>query len=445
MAIGPFGSNLKVSDYRDEGVPLVFVRNIRSKAFNPWDLKYVSEAKAADLRSHRVEQGDVLVTKMGDPPGDTAIYPLAEQGIVTADCIKLALHPAVDARFVVYALATPAVKGQILRITQGVAQPKMSLARFRSGIQVPLAPRAEQERIVTIIEEQFSRVDAGVTALERAQQNLRRMRAAVLHAAVTGRMTSSPGKDGVNDSLPSDWRIVTVGDVAEVSGGITKNPKRRPNRNPIPFLRVANVRRDYLDLDDVHEVEVFDGELERMRLRTGDLLVVEGNGSPDQIGRSALWHGAIDPCVHQNHLIRVRPNDRVLPEYLNLYWNAPSSMATIQAAASSTSGLHTLSTGKVRSIPVALPPVETQERVVSEAKRQLSFVEALEGELHATAKRSNALRSSILAAAFAGRLVPQDPADEPARVLLESIASGRAASNDPTRNTKRTRRTKVRT
>jgi len=80
---------------------------------------------------------------------------------------------------------------------------------------------------------------------------------------------------------------------------------------------------------------------------------------------------------------------------------------------------------------------------VSEAQRQLSFVEALEGELHVTAKRSNPLRSSILAAAFSGRLVPQDPADEPATVLLERITSMRAASDDHLHNAKHTRRTKV--
>ena len=79
LAIGPFGSNLKVSDYRASGVPLVFVRNIRAKAFASGDLKFVSQAKAESLRTHRVRKGDLLVTKMGDPPGDSAVYPLMKR------------------------------------------------------------------------------------------------------------------------------------------------------------------------------------------------------------------------------------------------------------------------------------------------------------------------------------------------------------------------------
>lgn len=290
-----------------------------------------------------------------------------------------------------------------------------------------LPPFAEQQRIVAIIEEQFSRLDGGVVVLERVRQNLRRMTASVLEAAVSGRLTDAFPGSPLDD--PSEWDVVTVGEVTEVSGGITKNPKRQPRANPIPFLRVANVQRDALDLKDVHEIEVFEGELDKLRLRRGDLLVVEGNGSPDQIGRSAIWDGSIDPCVHQNHLIRVRAGVRVLPAYLNLFWNAPSSIAKIRAVASSTSGLYTLSTGKVRSIPVALPPIETQERIVVEVERQLSFVESLDRELVKACTLGRSLRSSVLSDAFSGKLATQDPNDENASILLERIALQLATSN----------------
>lgn len=294
-------------------------------------------------------------------------------------------------------------------------------------IPVPLAPPAEQERLVAAIDEQFSRLDAGIAALQRVRQNLKRMRAAVLQAAIEGRLANSFAGAPLNH--PSRWGVVTVGDIAEVSGGITKNPKRLPRTNPVPFLRVANVQRDALDLNDVHEIEVFEGELDKLRLRHGDLLVVEGNGSPDEIGRSAIWDGSIDPCVHQNHLIRVRPGASVLPAYLNLFWNAPSSIATLRAVASSTSGLYTLSTGKVRSIPVVLPPVAAQERIVAEVERRLSFGERLDRELVKMSALGRSLRSSVLSAAFSGMLVQQDPDDEPASTLLEDISLERPSPN----------------
>jgi type I restriction enzyme S subunit len=174
-------------------------------------------------------------------------------------------------------------------------------------------------------------------------------------------------------------------------------------------------------------IEVYHGELDKLRLRPGDLLVVEGNGSPDQIGRSALWDGSIDPCVHQNHLIRVRPGTRVLPEYLNLCWNAPSTSAAIRGVASSTSGLYTLSTGKVRAIPMTLPPLELQHEIIGEVERALSSAGVLEAELATLRAKTRALRRAVLSAAFAGKLSEQDPADEDAAAQLTCIAAERGS------------------
>ena len=126
-------------------------------------------------------------------------------------------------------------------------------------------------------------------------------------------------------------------------------------KNKFPFLRVANVLRGRLDLDEIHEIELFAGEFEKLQLKEGDLLVVEGNGSRTEIGRSALWNGKIEGCVHQNHVIRVRLLEG-LPRFLNAYWNSPAGTHRVAKVAASTSGLYTLSVGKIASLPVPLPP-----------------------------------------------------------------------------------------
>lgn len=310
---------------------------------------------------------------------------------------------------------------------------------------IPVAPTAEQKRIVAAIEEAFSKLDAGEAGLRTVRQLLKRMRDAILASAVTGRLvpqdpTDTPATKLLADlgiepleqedlpDVPDGWAWALLGSVTAIGGGIQKQPKRAPASNPMPFLRVANVGRGTLDLGEVHEIEVFEGELGRYGLLRGDLLVVEGNGSPDQIGRSAMWHGEIEPCVHQNHLIRVRPTEVLDPYFLEMQWNSPSASQRVQAVASSTSGLHTLSTGKLKGLPVVLPPIEEQARIVTEVERQMSFVEACERAVDAGLERSAALRRSVLKAAFEGRLVPQDPADEPASVLLERIRAERAAA-----------------
>ena len=389
------------------------------------------------------------------------------------------------------------IRPQIIqRNKQGVTQVNLNTEIVRE-IEVPLAPTNEQRRIVQKIEELFSKLDAGVAALERVKANLKRYRAAVLKAAVEGKLTAewrakhpgtepaskllerileerrrkweeaqlakyaAAGKDppkgwrekykepvgaqfDLLPELPQGWGWATVEQIAEIQGGIQKQPSRRPVKNRFPFLRVANVLRGRLDLDNVHEIELFAGELERLLLRKGDLLVVEGNGSKTEIGRSAHWNGEIVNCVHQNHIIRVRLEEGS-PMFLNAYWNSPIGTRRVAEVAASTSGLYTLSVGKISSLPIPLAPLAEQEQIVAEVERRLSIVDELEGQVAADLKRASRLRQSILKRAFAGRLVPQDPSDEPAAKLLERIREGQQVHevNDKTATRGRSRGRRV--
>lgn len=185
------------------------------------------------------------------------------------------------------------------------------------------------------LEDHLSRLEVGEGNLLVAGNRMSRLWQSALNRVVAGDATA-----------PKLTYTALVGDVAEVKGGIQKQSKRKPVMNKYPFLRVVNVPRGNLDLAEIHEVELFDGELDHYRLRMGDLLVVEGNGSAEQIGRAAMWRDEIADCVHQNHLIRVRPGAELDPTYLELVWNAPATAEQLRRAASSTSGLHTLSTAK---------------------------------------------------------------------------------------------------
>ncbi|MEV0348654.1 restriction endonuclease subunit S [Nonomuraea sp. NPDC050680] len=180
----------------------------------------------------------------------------------------------------------------------------------------------------------------------------------------------------MNEALPDGWVWTTLDKVALIQGGIQKQQKRRPVHNRYPFLRVANIGRGSLDLDVIHEIELFDGELDRFMLEFGDLLVVEGNGSADQLGRAAMWRNEIQKCVHQNHLIRVRPSSLLDPSFLQYLWNSPVVTQQLRRVASSTSGLHTLSTAKLKRIEIPLPPFAEQLRIVEILEDHLSRLDA---------------------------------------------------------------------
>lgn len=235
------------------------------------------------------------------------------------------------------------------------------------------------------------------------------------------------------DGLPPGWVAVTMGQVTAVSGGLTKNSKRTELAMRMPYLRVANVYANALELDDIKEIGINRGELDRVLLRDGDLLVVEGNGSIDHIGRVAQWTGEIEPCVHQNHLIKARPPTPDIGKWLLFWLLSPAGRTAIIRTASSTSGLHTLSLSKVRSLPVRLAPVAEQRRIVAEIETQFTRLDAAVSTLERVQANLKRARASVLKAAVEGRLVPTE-ADlaraegrsyEPASALLDRILEER--------------------
>jgi type I restriction enzyme S subunit len=196
LAIGPFGSNLKVSDYTDEGVPLIFVRNIRSQTFGGDSTNYISQEKAEELRAHWISPGDILVTKMGDPPGDACLYPYGQpKAVITADCIKLHLHYILNSSmYFVYTINSHMVRQQMLAITKGVAQLKVSLARFRN-IGFPLPPLAEQHRIVAEVERRLSVIGELEGIIATNLKRVDRLHQAILKRAFDGKLVQQDPND----------------------------------------------------------------------------------------------------------------------------------------------------------------------------------------------------------------------------------------------------------
>jgi type I restriction enzyme, S subunit len=362
-------------------------------------------------------------------------------------------------------------------VVNGTTRLKLTQSAMRQ-IPILVPPLPEQQRIVATIEQQFSRIDAVITSLQHAKAKLIRQRAAILKAAVEGTLTEGwraqqpasetaeqqlqrilnerrakwedehlakmqgkgvmPKDDKWKDAykepgppdtrnlpeLPKEWIWASMGQISQIQGGIQKQPSRTPRNNAYPYLRVANVFRGRLDLSVIEKMELFGNELDTLRLEIGDLLIVEGNGSRSEIGRSALWHGEIQDCVHQNHIIRVRLQ-HIIPSYIDYYWNSPDGNNRVMEVAASTSGLYTLSISKIAKLPIPLPPLVEQQRIVSEIEQRLSIIAQSEVIIEANLIRADRMRLSILNEAFEGRLVPQDPKEEPASILLERIKEER--------------------
>lgn len=202
-----------------------------------------------------------------------------------------------------------------------------------------------------------------------------------------------------------DFKRMPIDALAEVRGGIQKGPHREPGKNPVRYLTVAHVHRNSISLSDPRFFEVSPEELERWRLKSGDVLIIEGNGSAEQIGRTAIFRGELQDCVHQNHVIRIRPNREVIdPEFLNIYLNSPAGQAEVQSRSRTTSGLRTLSVGRIKQISVpVLSPSKQKELIATSSEFQKKIAELKQLQIQTTIEL-DALLPSILDRAFKGEL-----------------------------------------
>lgn len=209
------------------------------------------------------------------------------------------------------------------------------------------------------------------------------------------------GKIEAPFEIPDSWCWGHMDDCFAVNGGIQKTPARTPKNNPYPYIGVANVYRGRLDLSKVKQFELFEGDLKRFMLMKGDILVVEGNGSPNEIGRCAMWSGEMEKCVHQNHIIRCRPFILGFTPYALRFLNSPNGIEIMKAMAITSSGLYSLSVGKIRTIGLPIPPLAEQHRIVAKMDELLALCDRLETQLTTTQSETGQLLDSILHEVFA--------------------------------------------
>jgi type I restriction enzyme S subunit len=430
------------------GVPFLKVYNIVDQKI---DFDY--RPQFIDVEIHRSSMaksqafpGDVLMNIVGPPLGKVAIIPNSFPTWNVNQALTI-FRPseALTSEWLYYFLCGGYSVKSVINETRGSAgQVNISLSQCRA-FKLPLPPLAEQKRIVAKLDALNAKSARARTELARIETLVSRYKQAVLSKAFSGELALRQGGkaeiqftpkhsaqiDGRTPdlpALPATWSWVALSSVAEVSGGLTKNSKRDSLPLQVPYLRVANVYANELRLDDVSVIGCTENEVTRTTLTAGDLLLVEGNGSLDQIGRVAIWGGELEQCVHQNHLIKVRPRGGLDSKFA-LYWLlSPLGRRAIEAVAASSSGLHTLSLSKVGGLPLPLCNLEEQHEIVRRIESAFAKIDRLAKEAKRALELVGKLDEAILAKAFRGELVPQDENDEPAEHLLARIRAERAAA-----------------
>lgn len=395
------GDWVETKDQDEDGeVRLTQLADIGEGCWRNRSNRSMTRESAKRLGCTYLEKGDVLVARMPDPLGRACMFPGDPRPAVTVvDVCVMRPHPDnANPNWLMWFLNAPPMRAKIAALQSGTTRKRISRKNLGS-LTIPVPPVAEQRRIVEVIEEQFSHLDAAKASLERALKRVRTARELAF--------TSVARFDSASYS--------PLGDIADILGGVTKDSKRETDLGfiEVTYLRVANVQRGYLDLSDVATIRVDRGKAEKLRLMPGDILFNEG-GDRDKLGRGWIWEGQIEGCIHQNHVFRARVDPNVYePKFISLYGNTVGRQ-WFERMGRQTTNLASLNLTTLKSFPIPRVPIEDQRRVVAETERQLSVYDRMVVELETALGRSRCLRRAVLETAFTGRLVARDETDSPA-------------------------------
>lgn len=391
-------------------------------------------------------------------------------------------------------------RSHILKLGKGGAQPNIN-QEIVNKISIPLPPSSEQVRIVEELETQFSKLDEVVKSLKRMQANLRKLRASTLKWACEGKLVPTearlareergkyePADELLNhilldrrakweseqiarmrgkeelpkddtwkakyvdpavaktenlSELPEGWEWVTLEQISwDASYGTSE--KTDYELSGLPILRIPNISNGQIDISDLKRASPSLKVNPENTLKPGDFLIIRTNGSKDLLGRGALIQIEFEePYFYASYIIRFRLlGEQSLHKWVALIWNSEIVRYWIESKTATTSGQYNINLQILNSLRIPLPPVNEYKRITSEVERRFSVIDGLEKVVETNLQRAANMRQKILQDAFQGKLVEQNPKDEPAEKLLERIKQERDAKSGTNKMASRRNRTK---
>lgn len=239
-----------------------------------------------------------------------------------------------------------------------------------------LPSKEEQNKISAYLDSKCSHIDIMLSKIRSSIEEYKKLKQAVITQAVTKgvrgeREMKDSGVEWIGE-IPKKWRKTQLRHCATIKSGITLGKSYSKDTILIerPYLRVANVQGGYVDLNDLATIEVTPDEDLKYRLHSGDVLMTEG-GDRDKLGRGCVWHGEIEPCLHQNHVFAVQTNETILlPEFLEYLTASDVGRSHFDVTAIKTTNLACTSSSKVLAFTIPLPPIEEQIEIVGFIKKR---------------------------------------------------------------------------
>ena len=458
---------------QDAGLPILRISAVRPMKLDASDVRYLP-AEFRDANNYALRADDLLFTRYNgnrELVGACARVHAVSGTLTYPDKlirVRLDTRAAMPAFIEAAACAQGARNFIDQQLKTSAGQVGVSGADLKR-LPLPLAPLPEQQRITTKLDAVVARVDACRDRLVRVTPLLKRFRQSVLAAATSGGLTeewrelhgqlggghsllaelqadhtatgghargnaSEPTEEAhdLDDAaLPTPWAIATMLDLCEPGRPITYGIlKPGPVLDEgIPYIRVADFPGNRLRIESIKKTSPeIDEQFKRARLRPGDLLLsIRGS-----VGRVIEIPAVLANANITQDTARLSISARVSRRYVLLALLDEGTQRRMRAATRGVA-VRGINIGDVRALQIPLPPPAEQAEIVRRVEILFAFADRLEARLAKAQAAADRLTPALLAKAFRGELVPQDPIDEPAAVLLQRLATSRPAPATKTR------------
>ena len=360
------GYPFKPDDWGDKGKPIIRIQDLTGSNDSPNYYDGDIDAK------YHIKNGDILVSWAATL--DAFIWNKGD-GLLNQHIFKAIPQEEKITSYFFFWMIKEAMQNMNNDNKHGIFMQHVTLDVF-NNFPVPQPPLSEQKRIATYLFQKISKADIMLDDTLSSITGYKKLKQAVITQAVTKgvrgeREMKDSGVEWIGE-IPKEWRKTQLRHCATIKSGITLGKSYRKDTVLIerPYLRVANVQGGYVDLNDLATIEVTPDEDLKYRLHSGDVLMTEG-GDRDKLGRGCVWHGEIEPCLHQNHVFAVQTNETILlPEFLEYLTASDVGRSYFDITAIKTTNLACTSSSKVLAFTIPLPPIEEQIEIVSFIKKR---------------------------------------------------------------------------
>ena len=367
---GPFGSNLKRSDYVDSGIPVLKIQNIKENVITLKKMDYVKPEKYEELVRHSFTEGDIVMTKLGDPLGVSAIVNGIPNGLIVADLVRI--RPSkVLTKFLCYQLNSPRIQKYINEQQKGTTRPRVNLAMIRE-LPIYTPPIEEQHKIVELLEDHLSRLDAALADLKQAKIKAAQFRSSILQSAFNRGLATEHNK--------SAWTTAQLSELVDIGWGDLQVTKK------------SYVQTGYL----AYSATGADGFLPYFDYDSEGIIVSAIGANCGKIFRAnGKWS-----CI--KNTMRILPKSpSVLLDYL-FHYLSDSSIFPKRG-----SGQPFIGQQDAREIEISFPSIAEQKKIIEFVEYSISRLDSSMKLAEEMEIQSTGLRRSLLQAAFTGQLAKE--------------------------------------